>query len=142
MAGGPENARVKSSSHSPRGAPVVVVHGVQAATASAAQVYSWLGAVEARNLKWSSVHRCIRTVSTGEEGGSHTERHKLLEMVSYTDSAAPLVRGCSELTCTLRGSAPLRRSVSTCAAGANATYPLPDVVVFAGEALRSDTTIE
>ena len=57
-----------------------------------------------------------------------------------TDSAAGLVRACFELPCNLRVSAPPRRSVGTCAAGAN-TDLLPDVVVSAGEALRSGTAV-
>ena len=58
-------------------------------------------------------------------------------MVPSTDTAAALVRACFELPCTLRGSAPPRRSVGTCAAGANATDFFADVVDSAGEALRS-----
>ena len=59
-----------------------------------------------------------------------------------TDSAAPLVRAWFELLCTLRGSAPPRRSVGTCAAGVNTTDLLFDVVVCTGEALHSDTAVE
>ena len=131
---------MKSSSQSQRKALVVVARGVRAVTASAVQVHNLLRAVEAQNLKRSSVHRCIRTMSTGEGGRSHTARHELLEMVPNTDRAAPLVRVCSELPCTLRGSAPPRRSVGTCAAGANAT-DVPNVV-SAGVALHSDTVVE
>ena len=61
-------------------------------------------------------------------------------MVPNTDSAAALVRACFELPCTLRGSAHPRRSVGTCAAGANTT-DLPGVVVSAGEALHSGTAV-
>ena len=121
---------------------MVVVRGVWAVITSAAQVHSWLGAVEARSFKRSSVHRCVRTMSTGEGGSSHTARHELLEKVPNMDRAAPLVRACSELPCTLRGSAPPRRSVGTCAAGANTTDFLPGIVIYAGEALHSDTAAE
>ena len=69
-------------------------------------------------------------------------RHNLLEMVPNTDNAAPLVRACSELPCTLWGSTPPHRSVDTYAAGANTTDLLPDVVVSTGEALHSDTAVE
>ena len=54
-------------------------------------------------------------------------------MVPNTDSAAALVRVCFELPCTLRGSAPPRRSVGTCAAGASIIDLLPDIVVSDGE---------
>ena len=57
------------------------------------------------------------------------------------DSAAALVRACFELPCPLRGNAPPRRSADACAAGANTTDLLPDVVVSAGEALRSGTAV-
>ena len=39
------------------------------------------------------------------------------------------MRACFELSCTLRGNAPIRRSVDTCTAGANTTDLLLDVVV-------------
>ena len=78
---------------------------------------------------------------TGEGGRSRTARHELLKMVPNVDSAVALVRACFELPCTLRGNAPPRRSVDTCAAGANTTDLLPDVVVPAGEALRSGTAV-
>ena len=100
-------------------------------------MHSWLVLVEARNLTRSTVHRCIR----GEEGRSRTARHELLKMVPNTDSAAALVRACFELPCILRGSSSFRRNVGTCAAGANTTGLLPDVVVSAGEVLRSGTTV-
>ena len=80
-------------------------------------------------------------MSTGEGGGSHTARHELLEMVPDTGSTVPLVRACSEFPCTLRGSSPLRRSVGTCTAGANATDLFPDIVVSAGETRPSDTAV-
>ena len=108
--------------------------------ASAGQVHSWLVAVEARSLTRSNVHRCIRAMSTEEEGRRRTARHELLKMVPNTDDAVALVRACFELPCTLRGNDPPRRSVDTCAAGANATN-LPDAVVSAGEALRSGTAV-
>ena len=114
-----------------------VVRGVWVVVALAAQVHSWLVPVEARNLTRSSVHRCIHAMSMGEGGRSRAARHELLKMVPNTDSAAALVRACFELPCTLRGSAPPRRSIGTCAAGANTTDLLLDVVVSAGEALRS-----
>ena len=62
-------------------------------------------------------------------------------MVPNMVSAAPLVRACSEFPCTLRGSVPPHRSLGTCVAGANTTDLLPDVVVSAGEALRSGTAV-
>ena len=68
-------------------------------------------------------------------------RHELLEMVPNRDSESPLVRACSELPCTLRGSVFARHSVGTCAAGANTTDFFPDVVVYAGEALHSDIDV-
>ena len=58
-----------------------------------------------------------------------------------TDDAAALVRACFELPCTLRGNAPPCRIVHTCAAGANTADFLLDVVVSAGEALRSGTAV-
>ena len=140
--GGPGNARMKSSSQSPSEAPVVVVHGVWAVMASAAQVHSWLGEVEARNLKRSRIHPCICTMSTRKGGRSHFALHELLEMVLNTDRAAPLVRACSKLPCTLRGSALPSHSVGTRAAGANATDLLSDVAVSAGEALHFETAVE
>ena len=109
-----------------------VVRGVLAVMVSAGQVHSWLVAVEARKLTRLSVHRYIRAMSMREGGRSRTGRHELLKMVPNTDIAAALVRACFELPCTLRGSAPARRSVGTGAAGANTT-DLPDVV-SAGEA--------
>ena len=133
---------MKSFSRIPRKAPVEVVREIWTVMASAGQMHSWLMAVEARNLTWSSVHRCIRAMSTGEGGGSRTVRHEPLKMVPNVDSAAALVRACFELHCTLRGNAPPRRSVDTCAAGVNTTDLLPDVVVSTGEALRSGTAVE
>ena len=62
-------------------------------------------------------------------------------MVTNTDDAAALVRACFELPCTLRGNSPPRRTANTCAAGANATDLLPDIVVSAGEALRSGIAV-
>ena len=62
-------------------------------------------------------------------------------MVPNTDSAAALVETCFELPCTLRGNSPPCRSVDTCAADANTTDLLPDVVVSAGEALHSGTVV-
>ena len=137
----PGSARMKSSSRIPREAPVEVVPDVWAVMASAGQVHSWLVAVEARNLTRSSVHRYIIAMSTREEGRSRTARHELLKMVPNTDGAAALMRACFELPCTLRGNAPPRRSVDTCAAGANATDILLDVAVSASEALRSGTAV-
>ena len=61
-------------------------------------------------------------------------------MVPNAESAAALMRTCFELPCTLQGSAPPRRSVDTCAAGANTT-DLREIVVSAGEALRSGTAV-
>ena len=104
-------------------------------------MYSRLEAVEAGNWTRSSVHRCIRAISMGDGERGRTARHELLEMVSNTDSAVPLVRVCFELPCTLRVSAPPRRSVGTCAAGVNTTDLHPDIVAYAGEALRSDTAV-
>ena len=69
----------------------------------------------------------------GERGGSRPARYELLKVVLNTDSAAPLVCAYSELSCTLRGSVPPRRSVGTCAVGANTNDLLPDVVIFTGE---------
>ena len=118
-----------------------VVRGVWAVMGSARQVHSCLVTVEARNLTRSSVHRCIRAMSTAEGGRSCTARHDLLKMMPNTDGAAALVRACFELPCTLRKSASPRRSVEKCAAGANTTDLLPDVVVSAGEALRFGTAV-
>ena len=78
----------------------------------------------------------------GEGSRSRTARLELLEMVPNTDSATPLVRECFELPDALRGSAPRRCSVDTCETDANTTDLLPDVVVSAGEALRSGTAAE
>ena len=72
MPGGPESTPMKSSSRIPREAPVEVVREVWAVMPSAGQVHSWLVPVEARNLTRSSVHRCIRAMSMGEEGRSRT----------------------------------------------------------------------
>ena len=93
--------------------------------------------VEARNLTRSSVHCYVRAVSMREGSRSRTARHELLKMVPNVDSAAALVRACLKLPCTLRGNTSPRQSVDTCAAGASTTDLLPDVVVSAGEALRS-----
>ena len=141
MPGGPGSARMKSSSRIPREAPVEVVRGVWVVMASAGRVHSCLVAVEARNLTRSSVHHCIRAVSMGEGGRSRTARHELLRMVPNTDGAASLMRACFELPCTLRESAPPRRSVRTCAAGANTTDLLHDIIVSTCEALRSDSAV-
>ena len=108
---------------------------------SAGQVHSCRVAAEARSLTRSNVHRSIRTMSTGEEGRSRTARHELLKIVPNTDNAAALVRVCFKLLCTLRGNYPPRSTVDTCIAGANATDLLPDVVVSAGEALRSGIAV-
>ena len=54
---------MKSFSQSSREAPVVVVREVWAVMSSAVQMHSWLGTLEARNLKRSSVLSCIRTMS-------------------------------------------------------------------------------
>ena len=132
---------MKGSSRVPREALVEVVREIWVIMASAGQVHSWLVAVEARNLTRSSVHRCIRAMFMGEGGRSRSARHELLKMVPSVDSAAALVRACLELPCTLRGNAPPRRSVDTCATGANTTDPPPDVVVSAGEALCSGTAV-
>ena len=67
--------------------------------------------------------------------------NELLDMVQNTDSAAPLVWAYFELPCTLQGSAPPRRSVGACAAGANTTDLRPDVVVSDGEAFYSDNAV-
>ena len=139
--GEPGSARTDSSSRIPREAPVEVARGISAVMASAGQVHSCLVAAEAGNLTRSSVHRYIRAMYMGERGRSRTARHELLKMVKNTDSAAALVRACFEVPCTLRGSAPPRRSVGTLAAGAHTTDLLPDVVVFAGEALRSGIAV-
>ena len=80
-------------------------------------------------------------MSMGKVGWSHTTPHELLKTMANTDMAAGLVRACFELPCSLRGSPPLRRSVGTCAAGANETDPLPDFVVSACEVLRSGTAV-
>ena len=132
---------MKSFSLTPREAPVEVVGGVWAVMELAAQVHSRLGVVEARNLTRSSIHCCIRTTSMGDGGRSRTVRHELQEMVPNTYSAAPLVRACFELPCTLRGNGPPRLSVGTCAASANMTDLLRDVVVSAGEVLRSSSAV-
>ena len=118
-----------------------VVREVWAVMASAGQVQSWLVAVEARNLTRSSVHHCTRAMSTGEGSRSRTARHELLKMVPNVDRAVALMRACFELPCTLRGSAPPRRSVDTCATGANTTDLLPDVVVSTGKVLCSGTAV-
>ena len=76
-----------------------------------------------------------------EVSRSRTARYELLEVVPSTDTAAVLVRACFDFPCTLRGSAPPRRSVGTCAAGANTTDFLADVVDSAGEALRSGIAV-
>ena len=132
---------MNSSSRIPREAPVEVVREDWAVMASVGQAPSCLVAVKARDLTRSSVHRCIRAMSTGEGGRSRTARHELLKMVPNVDGAAALVRACFEWPCTLRGNAVPCRSVDTCAAGANATDLLPDVVVSAGEVLRSGTAV-
>ena len=73
-----------------------VVRDILTVMASARQVHSWLVAVEARNLTRSSVHRCIRAMSTGGGGRSCTARRELLKMVPNVDSAAALMRACFE----------------------------------------------
>ena len=78
-------------------------------------------------------------MSTGKEGRCGTARHELLKMMPHTDDAVAPVR--AELLCTLRGNAPPRRTADTCAA-ASAIDLLPDVVVFAGGALRSFTAVK
>ena len=135
------SARMKSSSRLPREAPVEVVREVWAVMASAGQVHKWLVAVEARNLTRSSVHRYIRAVSTGEGSRSRTARRERLKMVPNIDSATALVQACFELPCTLRGNASPRRSIDTCAAGANTTDLLLGDVVSTGEALLSGTAV-
>ena len=80
-------------------------------------------------------------MSMEEEGRSRTARHELLKMVPNTDDAAALVRPFSEFPCTLRGNAPPRHTANACAAGANATDLLPNIVVSTGEALRSGTAV-
>ena len=132
---------MKSSSRIPREAPVEVVREVWAVVTSAGQVHNCRVAAEACSLTWSNAHRCIRAMSTGKEGRSRTARHEFLKMVPNTDNAAALMRACFELPYTLQGNAPSHRTVDTCAAGANATDILPDVVVSAGEALRSGTAV-
>ena len=62
-------------------------------------------------------------------------------MVPNVDSAAAQVRTCFELPCTLRGNSPPRRMMDTCTAGANTIDLLLDVVVSAGEVLRSGTAV-
>ena len=52
------------------------------------------------------------------------------------------MRARSEFPCILRGSAPPRRSVDTCAADANVTDIFRSTVVFVGEALHSDIAVE
>ena len=118
-----------------------MVRGVWVVMALAAQVHSRLGALEALNWTRSSVHRCNYAMPMRKWGRSRTARYELPEMVPNTDSAALLVRGCSELPCTLRGSDPTHGSVGTCAASADTTDLLPDAVVFVGEALHSDTAV-
>ena len=117
-----------------------VARQVWAVVASAGHVDSCRVAAEARSLTRSNVHCCIRAMSTGE-GRSRSAGHELLKMVPNTADAAALVRACFELLCPLRGNAPPRRTADTCAAGANATDLLPDVVVSAGEAIRFDTAV-
>ena len=92
------------------------------------------------SLMWLSTS--ARTMSTGVGGRSYAARHELLEMMPNKDRAAPLVWACSELPCTLRGSAPLCRRVGTCAAGAKATDLLRDADISAGVTLHSDTAVE
>ena len=62
-------------------------------------------------------------------------------MVPNADDAAALVWACFKLPCTLRANASHRHTVDTWAAGANVTDLRPDVVVSAGEALRSGTAV-
>ena len=47
-----------------------MARGVWEVMASTEQVDSWPVAVEARNLTWSSVHRCFRAMSMGREAGA------------------------------------------------------------------------
>ena len=82
------------------------------------------------------LHYC----SVGGKGVRQNGGKGALRMVPNTDGAAALMRACFELPCTLRGNAPPRRSVDTCASSANAT-DLVDVVVSAGKALRSGTAV-
>ena len=56
--------------------------------ASAGQVYSCRVAAEVRRLMRSNIHRCIRAMSTVQEGRSRTGRHERLKMVPNTDEAA------------------------------------------------------
>ena len=80
-------------------------------------------------------------MSTGEGDRNRSARHELLEMVPNKGSAAALVRAYFDLfPCNLRGSAPSRRSVGTCGTDSN-MIGLLDVVVSAGEALRSGTAV-
>ena len=73
----------------------MVVHGVRAEMASAAQEHSLLGMVEARTLKGSIVHRFIRTMVPTEDGGrSRIVYHVLLRCCRMR---AGLVRACSVL---------------------------------------------
>ena len=63
-------------------------------------------------------------------------------MVPDANRTAPPVRAYSELSYTLQGSVPPRRSDGTCAAGANATDLLHDDVVSVGVTLHSDNAVE
>ena len=130
---------MKSSSRMLREAPVEVVREVWAVMASAGRcIAGWWrwGPVTGRGRVSTAIFvRC----PWGRGIGAVLRDMK---MVPNTDSAAALVWACFELPCTLRGSAPPCRSVGTCAAGARTTELLPDVVVSAGETLRSGTAVE
>ena len=104
----PGSARTRSSIRVPREAPAEVVRQVWAVVASARQVHSCRVAVEARSLTRSNIRRCIRAMSTEEEGRSRTARHELLKMVPNTDDAAALMLACFEFPCAKRGNAPSR----------------------------------
>ena len=137
---------MKISNQTPREPPAVEVHEVRVEMASAAQVHSWLGAVEARSFKGSSVHYCTRTMSTLEGGRSRTVQHVLLEMVSNVGEVLLLIQACSGLEsylpCTLWRSSPPRCSDSTYAAGTITTCLLLNVVVAAVVIFHSGTAVD
>ena len=141
-------ARRRSFNQDPKEAPAEMVAPQiwAAAVASAGQVRNWLDSTEARRLKRSIEYRC--RLKSREEGSEcraarhelrccttrnglryRTARHGLLKMVPYMNVAL----GRAWLSRNLRGNAPPRRTTDTLRAAGE--LDLPDVVVYAGDAL-------
>ena len=142
-------AQRRSSNQNPKEAPAEVVARQiwAAAVVLAGQVRNWLDSTEARRLKRSIEYRC-RLMSREEGGECHTARHRLqyciarhglryrtardglLKLVPYMNVAS--VRAW--LSRSLWGNAPPCRTADTLRAAGEPDL-LPDVVVYAGDAL-------